>query len=153
MNQQETQRREQALQAMNNYMALMTVDTMEQWNELWAEDAVVEFPYAPAGLPAKLDGKSAIVAYYQDAPQNMRFLSAKPPTIYASTDPDVVISELEAEFHIVSTDKPYKQIYISVLRMKNGKIASYREYWNPLRVLESFGGLEALQKAFAASKS
>jgi len=32
----------------------------------------------------------------------------------------------------VETDKPYNQQYVIVAEARDGKLAHYREYWNPL---------------------
>jgi ketosteroid isomerase-like protein len=34
-----------------------------------------------------------------------------------------------------------------LLRTRNGKIVWYREYWNPLPVIEAFGGIDGLPAA------
>ncbi len=38
---------------------------------------------------------------------------------------------------MLTTGKPYHQRYISVVQMKDGKIFRFRDYWNPLIVLEA----------------
>ncbi|MYW00174.1 nuclear transport factor 2 family protein, partial [Streptomyces sp. SID3343] len=38
------------------------------WVGLWADDGVMEFPFAPDGRPARLEGREAIAAYMRDYP-------------------------------------------------------------------------------------
>ena len=38
---------------------------MRAWADLCAEDVLVEFPFAPAGTPSRLDGRVAIFEYLQ----------------------------------------------------------------------------------------
>ncbi len=44
---------------------------VEPWSEMFCDDGVMEFPYAPPGFPAVLDGKAAIAAYIRNYPDNI----------------------------------------------------------------------------------
>jgi ketosteroid isomerase-like protein len=51
----------------------------------------------------------------------------------------------------VATGAPYNQLYISVVTLRDGRIAHYRDYWNPLVVLTALGGTEAAAAAYAGA--
>jgi hypothetical protein len=36
--------------------------------------------------------------------------------------------------HLVETDSPFDMTYIAVVAVRDGRFASYRDYWNPLAV-------------------
>jgi ketosteroid isomerase-like protein len=42
---------------------------MRAWADLCAEDDLVEFPFAPAGTPSRLDGRVAIFEYLRNYPK------------------------------------------------------------------------------------
>ena len=63
--------------------------------EMLADDAVMEFPYAPPGLPTRLDGKAAIGRHLRGLGDMIAFDRMGEPTILATTDPNVVVVEFE----------------------------------------------------------
>ncbi|MDC0743034.1 nuclear transport factor 2 family protein [Polyangium mundeleinium] len=139
-----------AAQALDEHLALISKD-IQRWIELFADDAVVEFPYAPPGLPARLEGKAAIDAYFRPTPQTFAGLTFSDVRRYVTTDPDVALAEVHGTAQIPATGKRYEQDYIMVLRTRAGKIVHYREYWNVGRALEAFGDTDAVRNAVGAS--
>ena len=53
--------------------------------------------------------------------------------------PDGFVLETSCEGVATHTGKPYNQQYISVITLRDGHIVHYRDYWNPLVVLEAMG--------------
>lgn len=103
---------------------------------LWAEDGVMEFPFAPPGYPARLEGRAAIEDYLRDYPKMLDVQGFPTQVVHQSTNPDVAVVEFDAEGVVVATGKPYRFSYIAVITVRNGEIVSYRDYWNPLYVQE-----------------
>jgi ketosteroid isomerase-like protein len=58
-------------------LRLLLAKDIPGWVGLWAEDGVMEFPFAPQGWPERLAGKAAIAAYMRDYPDRE---STRPPT-------------------------------------------------------------------------
>jgi ketosteroid isomerase-like protein len=56
--------------------------------------------------------------------------------IHETVKPDVAIIEMTMTGTVTATGAPYEQSYVSVLTVRDGLIARYRDYWNPLRVAE-----------------
>ncbi|MDX8032918.1 nuclear transport factor 2 family protein [Lentzea sp. BCCO 10_0856] len=106
---------------------------------LWAEDGVMEFPFAPPGYPTRLEGRAAIEDYLRDYPKMLDIQSFPKQVVHQSVDPDVAVVEFDAEGVVVPTGKPYRFSYIAVITVRNGEIISYRDYWNPLYVQELAG--------------
>ena len=103
---------------------------------LWAVDGVMEFPFAPPGSPARLEGRAAIEEYLRDYPKMLDIQGFPKQVVHQSTDPDVVVVEFDAEGVVVATGKPYRFSYIAVITTRDGEIVNYRDYWNPLYVQE-----------------
>jgi hypothetical protein len=112
------------------------------FTDMLAEHAVMEFPYAPPGLPVRLDGRDAIAGHLDMAAGLIAFDRMGEPTVHPSTDPGVVVLEFEGCGHGVATGEPYGQSYISVIRTEGGRIVHYRDYWNPIAVLRATKGAE-----------
>ena len=103
---------------------------------LWAADGVMEFPFAPPGYPARLEGRAAIEDYLRDYPKMLDIQGFPTQVVHQSTNPDVAVVEFDAEGVVVATGKPYRFSYIAVITVRDGEIMSYRDYWNPLYVQE-----------------
>ena len=118
--------------------ALTRKDVMP-WSELFTDDGVQEFPYAPEGSPKQVSGKSAIASYLADYPKMLDLHHISMPTWYH--DGNTAIAQFEVVGTAVPTGKPYNQSYISVIEHEGGKIVRYIDYWNPLIVQEALGSM------------
>jgi ketosteroid isomerase-like protein len=110
--------------------------------DLFAEDVVFEFPYAPEGLPRRLDGRNRLAAHLAQLGPLLEFDSFELDASHVCGN--VVVLEFTCRGRGVRTGAAYDQTYISVVTLRNGRIACYRDYWNPLVVLAALGGAEAL---------
>lgn len=113
----------------------------------FTEDVVFEFPYAPDGLPKRLDGRAALEAHLARLGPLLSFGLMRLGSVHS--DGDTVIFEFSCRGTGTRTGAPYNQDYISVVTLRNGRIAGHRDYWNPLAVLTALGGPEAAAAAFA----
>jgi len=116
---------------------------------LFAPDVVFEFPYAPDGLPRRLEGRAALAAHLERLGPLLTFGPMELGAVHAAGE--TVIFEFSCTGAGVRTGAPYNQRYISVVTLREGRIAHYRDYWNPLVVLEALGGAEAAAAAYAGA--
>lgn len=119
--------------------------------DMLAEVAVMEFPYAPPGFAARLEGRAAIARHLDGLSGVIEFDRMAEPTVHVSTDPNVVIIEFEGFGRGVETGEPYDQHYISVIRTHRGRITHYRDYWNPIVVLRATKGAALIDALVAGS--
>ena len=103
--------------------------------DMLADEAVMEFPYAPANSPNRLVGKAAIRSYMEGVASRLRIDHFAPPVIHPT--PTGYVLETRCEGVALQTGKPYNQDYISVITLRDGHIVHYRDYWNPLVTLEA----------------
>lgn len=105
--------------------------------DVYAEDLVVEFPYAPEGHTRRLDGREACLAFLSRISSFAEGFSIGEPTILSVGDSFV------AEYHGSATFKdtglPYEQDYVLIAKVRDGKLDSLREHYDPLRVLRAMG--------------
>jgi uncharacterized protein len=123
------------------YTLLMKKD-FDAWGELFADDAVQENPFVPAldGLDAQFKGKDRIVFHYRTVLANRRGHVFTVNEIHESADGKFVIVEAAGRSEVPETARIYDQRYVMVFELRDGKIASLREYFNPLAFQSAFEG-------------
>lgn len=107
--------------------------------EIYADDLVVEFPYAPKHHTGRLEGKERVLGFLTAIGKYFRNIEIGVPTIHVTQNPAVVVVEFPGASESVETGLPYRQNYVSVVTAKDGRITHIREYYDPLRVLVSTG--------------
>ncbi|MEU2405859.1 nuclear transport factor 2 family protein [Streptomyces rubiginosohelvolus] len=106
------------------------------WIALWAEDGVMEFPFAPDGWPRRLEGKEAVADYMRHYPDHIDLHDFPELRIHRTTDPQTVVVEMRGVGRLVESNDPFDMTYIAVVTVRDGHFTSYRDYWNPLAVQE-----------------
>lgn len=103
--------------------------------KLFAEDAVFELPFAPAGVPTVLSGGEAIRAHLNKSvpASQARWHNATVKAVYAGLDPEVIVAEYLLDAVIQATGEPFQLSSIIVLRVRDGQIVSSRTYANPVQ--------------------
>ncbi|MEH2425478.1 MAG: nuclear transport factor 2 family protein [Nostoc sp.] len=137
---------QQTTQAFADHLALVGKD-VQAWVNLFAKNAVVEFPYAST-TPGRLEGKQAIYNYMKEVTAQMQDLVFTNIRAYPTSNPNILFAEVYGEAIIVATGRHYQQNYLMRLETKEGKIVHYREYWNPVPALEAWGGTQNLHQSF-----
>ena len=108
--------------------------------ELMAPDGYIEWPYRPPGAPARLTGRAEIRKFLAGAAKALiTFDEYRDVVVHETTDPEVIIVEYEAYGTVVATGAPFRQTIIAVFRVRNGLVVSYRDYINPLPLIEVLG--------------
>ena len=107
---------------------------------LFAPDAVVEWPFAPPGAPARLEGQEAIREHSRQVLASPLQLEEYEVTeLYQAQDPEVVIAEMRVTGTVTATGQPFTATSIQVLRIRDGQIVLFRDFANP-RVLDDVTG-------------
>lgn len=141
-------------QIVQSYMALYAQQRWDDWIGLWADDGVLELPFAPAGRRPRYAGKADILAYMQATAARMggriRTEGMTHFQVRPLADPDACCLEMGVRGRVTETGAPYEQKYISIIETRDGKITLYREYWNPLASMDAGGGREAWTASFGS---
>jgi uncharacterized protein len=105
--------------------------------DLYAPDAVIESPFAPPGVPSRLEGREAIREYSRHVLASpVRLEDYEVTELYQTQDPEVVIVEVRAKATLTTTGQSYATTSIQVLRIREGEIVLFRDFANP-RILEN----------------
>ncbi len=131
----------------------LQVKDVEGWVDHWAEDGRIEFPFAPAGYLAKVEGKAAIAAYMSSFPTKFDFRRFDVLAAYSDASGQHAVVEFTCEGTALETGHPYNQHYVALLTFNaDGKILAYRDFWNPLVAMEACGGAPAFIRSFSEGK-
>ncbi|MER8182211.1 nuclear transport factor 2 family protein [Kitasatospora sp. NPDC094015] len=126
-----------AQRAVAEHLRLTAAGRTDEWVKLFSPDAVLEFPYAPAGVPRRVAGHDALVAHMSNFPEtfDVEFVGL---VFHDTVDPSLAIAEFRSKGTALPTGKPYEQECISVVRTdEDGLITHYLDYWNPLVAIEA----------------
>lgn len=124
---------------MNKHLQLTGTDT-QAWLELLSGDAIVEFPYAPSlGYPTRIQGTTAIAELMNATTTKFGPFSFTDISITLSESKDEAWASFHGEASVPETKKIYRQDYAAFMRVRDGKIVYYREYWNPCYFAEALG--------------
>jgi len=122
--------------------------------DLMAPDGHIEWPYHPSGAPVRVEGQEAIREFLRAADRApIRFTEHRGLVIHETTDPAVVIVEYQAVGTVKRSPKglsarvrarlrlngfaantPFEQRLIAVFTIHDGRIASYRDYLDPMKL-------------------
>jgi ketosteroid isomerase-like protein len=108
--------------------------------ELLADDAVMEFPYAPPERTQKLNGKQEIVPYFDALKQTMSLDEVHLVATHKTTDPNVVILQAEGKGRALKSGCSFEPKYVVFLTFRGGLIVRWQDYWNPLTGILALGG-------------
>ena len=111
--------------------ALQAGDT-DGWMEIYAPDAIHEFPFAPAGAPRRLAGRDVIAAYMRPLPERIRFGSFSDVRVREAGDE--LIIEATGHHRRIPDDTPMDLSYVWFITLRDGKVTHFRDYMNPLQL-------------------
>ncbi|WCB96871.1 putative protein YesE [Baekduia alba] len=132
-------------QARRFFETLMAKD-LPGWVGLFAEDADMELPFHPPGFHAERHGRAAIERTMREAFAVWETVEFTGPVIYETTDPDVVVVETTGDMKL-STGGHYANTFIMLFFFRDGEIALWREYLNPLVLVDAHTGGDAQKLA------
>ena len=154
MSQDAENERDAMQQMVQRYLYLFSQQSWDEWIDLWADDGVLEFPFAPAGRRSRYVGKPDILAYMKAVAVRMAGQIKSEGLDYfhmhPMLDPSAFCLEMAVRGRILETGAPYLQKYISIMEMRGKKLSLYREYWNPLVSMDANGGREAWTAVFGS---
>ena len=129
-----------AVQVLQRSLDTFLAKDMKAWSDLCTDDVVAEFPFAPEGTPARIEGHSAFFEYLRNYPDVIDVREIPTARIYPTDDPNVAIAEWSVAGSVVSNGNPYNMRYATFVTFHDGLIANYREYWNPQVFLAALSG-------------
>jgi ketosteroid isomerase-like protein len=120
--------------------------------DLFAEDGVLEYPFAMPGQPRELRGREAIRAYFGDAPRSRQLFEMDGVDVLVrdTDDPEVVVAEIEHYGRSMVTGATYRFRALGVIRVRGGEIVSYQDYMDPIAAARLQGRTYDLETALTS---
>ena len=110
----------------------------ENYLDLFHDDAVFEFPYAPGGAVRK-EGKKQMAAYLRSLEGGNVLEAFVLTAAYPMRDGHTTVLEYESRGHDQASGRPYRQHYLGIYQVTDGRLTLIRGYFNPLAALEAPG--------------
>lgn len=122
---------------VRTFLKLLEDGNIDGWIELWADGARHHYPFGTRMFPPLLTGRQAIHDRWKDMPGRFRRLAF--PLRELWEDGDTVIARFDGDL-VLADGTPYRNAYICVFTFDAaGKIAEYREYFDPIVAGVAFG--------------
>lgn len=118
---------------------LLAAMDLDGYVGLFAEDAVIEFPFAPPGRPDRLDDPSSVRDYVMAIGAAVRIESFPSLVVHHLTDPHSIVAEVALHGTVVGSGAPYDVRYVWILEERDGRIVRFRDYWNPTQTSATTG--------------
>ena len=106
---------------------------------LFADDAVMELPFAPGKMDRSHVGKAAIADFQHFARDTFSEFSMTVDAVHETGDPNVVIAEHRSVAVVAENGRPYCNHYVTFFTFDDdGRITSWREFYDAGVVVRAF---------------
>lgn len=111
----------------------------EDYYDLLAEDVVFEYVITVPGYPRRVEGRQGIIDLYSDYGDHVKLRSADHLRVHRDPGTSVVVLEYEVHGTSLRTGRPYDNRFVSVVTIKDRKVAHWRDYLDPIAVFDAQG--------------
>jgi ketosteroid isomerase-like protein len=111
---------------------------IESFAGLFATDGVQIMPFSPEGFPSRLEGRAAIYNQYRSMPQSFASMKFPDLQILDAADPSTFVVTYRGEIELRRGGR-YDNTYLGVFVIRDGHIATFTEYFNPIVLQRAFG--------------
>ncbi|MER5639829.1 nuclear transport factor 2 family protein [Kitasatospora sp. NPDC002227] len=138
-------------EVLDRYRRAILDRSADDLAELYAADAVHEFPFLFPGMPACYRGREEIRAGYAAAwgASPARPTEIREVAVHESTDPEVLTVEQLVVGTLATTGAPFAFPGLLVLRVRDGRLVQVRDYMDGLGVAHAMGRLPAVAARLA----
>jgi ketosteroid isomerase-like protein len=107
--------------------------------DLLAEDVVFEYVISVPGYPRRVEGRQVVAELYRGYGSNMVLRSADELAVYRDREASVLVLEYAVHGQAVLTGRTYDNHFVSVITIKDRKVARWRDYLDPVAVFNAIG--------------
>lgn len=114
-----------------------------------ADNIVYETPFALPGVPERVEGKGTLIEMLDQFIGKERGMytswDINNIQVYSGGEPDLFFAEMKGQGVVAQNGHQYRQSYISLFRVTDGRISLWREYFNPIPLQEAIASLQTGQ--------
>jgi uncharacterized protein len=104
------------------------------------DGALFEWPYPPLKeFPGSMRGRDAFINASRAGMANSEGYNHKVDAFYDQLDPDMLIVEYHSDSVVKPSGDRYANKYLGILRFEGERVIFWKEYVNPLPILEIYG--------------
>jgi uncharacterized protein len=111
----------------------------EDYFDLLADDVVFEYVISVPGYPRRVRGRENIIDLYRGYDDYMKVHSADNLHVYRDLEASVVVLEYAVHGESPQTGRPYDNQVVSIITVKDHKVARWRDYLDPIAIFEATG--------------
>jgi ketosteroid isomerase-like protein len=121
---------------LSRYYQAMLDKSADDLADLYAADAVHEFPFTAPGFPARFDGREQVRAGYHAAwdAAPMRLTAIEDVRVHETADPEVIVAEQRAVGTMGPEERAFAVPGLLILRVRDGEVVHVRDYMDALAV-------------------
>jgi len=110
------------------------------WDFFWSNthpDLVLEFPFASSvGMPTRVAGEANTHEYLGNVTTLLPDLAFRDVRVMPLAEPESYMLEYLGSSPAA---RNYEQIYVAIMKFKQGKLILFREYWDTTEVARALG--------------
>lgn len=131
-----------ASEAFETYFSATEGSDLEKFFALLDDDVVMRFPYMLPGYPNEARGRAECSGFFASVVALFSSFHWVEPTVYSTNDPELAMATTtsSAKMH---NGTVYENEYVLLMRVRNGAIVEYCEFFDPNRAVPVFQALGA----------
>lgn len=129
-------------EAFEIYFSATEGSDLDSFFALFDERIAMRFPYMPSGYPNECHGRAECAGFFGTVVALFSGLLWVMRTVYSTNDPEVAIATA-ASSATLPNGASYENEYVLLLRVRDGAIVEYCEFFDPNRAAPVFQALEA----------
>ncbi|MFI7000815.1 nuclear transport factor 2 family protein [Nocardia sp. NPDC050175] len=133
--------RERKIAIIGQFFELASVKDFEGFLALCTDDVRMSIPFQLPGFPNQGEGKDEIRRMTADVDRYDRY-TISVVKVEPMLNPDSFLVETKGDMVVHSTGRPYRNDYLNIIRFRDGKIAEWVTYQDPVRQMVAFGFTE-----------
>ncbi|CAM3320955.1 nuclear transport factor 2 family protein [Kibdelosporangium persicum] len=114
-------------EVVQQLIAGISSETWTDLSRLYAEDAVVEHPYAVDG-PSRIEGRAALHSRFSGARERPFKVTAHHVVVRQTDDPEVVVAEYDYRVDVHRTGESFEVANVLIVRVRDGLIVHSRDF-------------------------
>lgn len=129
---------------------LLAARDFESLRNLLAPDVKLDWPYHQSGVPVLIEGADAFIEA-ASVIKVFKDLEIRQIKVNELSDSGITIIEARSTGTYANGRTSYTNHYIFLLKIVEGKVTLWREFYNPLEVMKVSGGARGEKKATASA--
>jgi uncharacterized protein len=127
------------IERVREILALADQMNVDELIQRFADDAVMELPFAPGKMPKRYDGLDAVRGFQEFARNSFSSFAMVVDAVWETNDPHVVVAEHHSNGVVAANGRTYQNRYVTFFTFDDaGKVTEWREYYDAGAVVRAF---------------